>query len=155
MTTRKRHTPTEQSGENAAINRRTALIRISTIAAAAGLPQAGAATASSDEAGGDRLQGRVKRVRKIATEEAFMIPEVAAAVRDVVRRGGTNLDLKLPATIYDQPSATPPNGQARPLQAAPPPASNRDALARLLLPKLLDLDQGRLAEMDANGVDVH
>jgi len=35
------------------------------------------------------------RLRKIATEEAFIIPEIASAVRDVVRRGGSNLDLKL------------------------------------------------------------
>ena len=35
------------------------------------------------------------RLRKIATEEAFIIPEIASAVRDVVRHGGPNLDLKL------------------------------------------------------------
>lgn len=154
MTTRKRRNRTEQPGENTAIDRRAALVRISTIAAAAGLPRAAAATASSNEAGEDRLQGSAKRVRKIATEEAFVIPEVAAAIRDVVRRGGANLDLKLLATIYDSPPATPPDGRAQPSQATPS-ASNRDALARLLLPKLLDIDKGRVAEMDANGVDVH
>ena len=36
-----------------------------------------------------------RRVRKIATEEAFIIPEVATAMREVVRRGGPSLDLKL------------------------------------------------------------
>lgn len=88
------------------------------------------------------------KLRKIATEEAFTIPEVAAAVRDVVRRGGSNLDLKLLRLIYDPPSQTPPAGEAvRP--------GDRDALARTFLPRLLDLGAGRLADMDANGVDMH
>lgn len=78
-----------------------------------------------------------------------MIPEVAAAVRDMARRGGSNLDLKLLATIYDAPALVASNS------ATPPPVSNRNAGARLLLPKLLDLDAGRLADMDANGVDMH
>jgi predicted TIM-barrel fold metal-dependent hydrolase len=85
-------------------------------------------------------------VRKIATEEAFTIPEVAEATRDVVRQGGPNLDLKLLSLIYDAPPA--PAG-------APPRPGDRDALARTLLPRLLDFDAGRLAEMDAHGVDVH
>src|SRR5690606_28436198 len=41
------------------------------------------------------------RVRKIATEEACSIPEVAAALRDVARRGGESLDLKLVGGLYD------------------------------------------------------
>jgi predicted TIM-barrel fold metal-dependent hydrolase len=91
------------------------------------------------------------RLRKIATEEAFMIPEIADAVRDVVRRGGTSLDLNLLRIVYDSPPA------ARPVPGQPSgstPAS-RDALARLLLPQLLDAGAGRLAEMDANRVDMH
>jgi predicted TIM-barrel fold metal-dependent hydrolase len=48
---------------------------------------------------------------------------------------------------YDPPKAA-PAGQ-------PPPAGSRDALARSFLPRLLDLDAGRFADMDANGVDVH
>lgn len=87
-------------------------------------------------------------MRKIATEEAFTIPEVAAAVRDVVRRGGQNLDLKLLSLIYDSP-LDPSSGIRQ------PNAGNRDALARTLLPRLLDLDAARLADMDANGVDMH
>jgi predicted TIM-barrel fold metal-dependent hydrolase len=36
-----------------------------------------------------------------------------------------------------------------------PGAASRDALALTLLPRLLDLDAGRLCDMDANDVDVH
>ena len=87
------------------------------------------------------------RLRKIATEEAFIIPEIASAVRDVVRQGGPNLDLKLLRLIYDAPADNGANPAA--------PAGSRDALARTFLPRLLDIGEGRLAEMDANGVDMH
>jgi 5-carboxyvanillate decarboxylase len=73
------------------------------------------------------------KVRKIATEEACSIPEVSAALREVARRGGRNLDLKLVRQIYD-----PPPGNASPL-----------------LPQLLDIDAGRIAVMDEHGVDMH
>jgi 5-carboxyvanillate decarboxylase len=72
------------------------------------------------------------RVRLIATEEACNIPEVAAALRDVARAGGHSLDLKLVAGIYD----------------APPEASGG------LFGRLLDIEQERLRDMDANGVDM-
>lgn len=72
-------------------------------------------------------------VRKIATEEACSIPEVAEALGHVARSGWDNLDMKLVGEIYNAPAD------------APNP----------LLPKLLDIDAGRLAEMDANGVDMH
>ena len=91
----------------------------------------------------DSTNGR-SRLRKIATEEPFTIPEVAARVRDVVRRGGPNLDLTLLRLIYDAPAEAVPAGQ-----------SCRDRLARRFLPRLLDLDQMRLADMDVNGVDMH
>jgi 5-carboxyvanillate decarboxylase len=123
------------------IDRRTALVGMSAVVAAAGLPRITEAAATSGAGQGVQPPSPAKRVRKIATEEAFMIPEVAAAVRDVVRRGGTNLDLKLLATIYDQPSATPPNGRPRPsprrakitspvLPACPPAFTPRTLPAR-------------------------
>jgi predicted TIM-barrel fold metal-dependent hydrolase len=87
------------------------------------------------------------RLRKIATEEAFIIPEIASAVRDVVRQGGPNLDLKLLRLIYDAPAESSANPSAA--------TGSRDALARTFLPRLLDIGEGRLAEMDANGVDMH
>jgi len=65
-----------------------------------------------------------------------------------VQRGGSNLDLKLLSLIYGEPAESPPTT----LQTG---ATNRDALARGFLAQLLDIDAGRLAVMDANGVDVH
>jgi 5-carboxyvanillate decarboxylase len=144
------HTPgsprrTRPSKDGNPIDRRTALARMSATVAGT------AWTAGLDAASADRSRnlepnpGKA-RLRKIATEEAFTIPEIAAAVRDVVRQGGSNLDLKLLRLIYDAPTA--PAGVS-------PAAASRDALARTFLPRLLDLGAGRLADMDANGVDVH
>jgi 5-carboxyvanillate decarboxylase len=76
---------------------------------------------------------RARSLRKIATEEACTIPEVATALREVVRAGGSNLDLPLLATIYDAPAGTQPR----------------------FLPELLDLDSQRLADMDRHGVQMH
>ena len=105
-----------------------------------------AATAAAGEREGNLQSTSPKpHLRKIATEEAFIIPEIAAAVRDVVRQGGPNLDLKLLRLIYDAPADT----------AASAPPGTRDALARTFLPRLLDIAEGRLADMDSNGVDMH
>ena len=124
------------------MDRRTALGIISgTIAAAA------TRTAADERDRTLQSNPTRSRVRKIATEEAFIIPEIASAVRDVVRRGGPNLDLKLLRLIYDAPAETGTSPSA--------PAGSRDALARTFLPRLLDIGEGRLAEMDANGVDMH
>ena len=134
-------------GDGHRIDRRTAVT--SMFAAAAGAAWAGGLAAGADESprGPGPNSGRT-RLRKIATEEHFTVPEVAAAMRDVARRGGTNLDLTSVRLIYDPAGGAAPAGQA-------PPAGTRDALARSFLPRLLDLDAARLAEMDANGVDVH
>ena len=77
-----------------------------------------------------------KTHRRIATEEAFSIPEVAAALRDVARAPGNSLDLILVKRIYDAP---------------------KDDTAQMaaLLPRLLDLEDERLRDMDKNGVAVH
>jgi 5-carboxyvanillate decarboxylase len=89
-----------------------------------------------------------KRLRKIATEEAFNIPEIAAALRATVGKGGASLDFQLLAQIYGDSNAVPPAAGAL-------PESNRDRAAQRLLPRLLDLGALRLADMDANGVDMH
>lgn len=127
-------------------SRRSALLALSSVVAAAGCGGTIEAAPQSPPAAPAAGRG----VRKIATEEAFLIPEVADAVRAVVRRGGTSLDLSLLKIVYDGP----------PTAAADAPAvvsgsGNRDAFARTLLPRLLDVDAGRLAEMDANRVDMH
>ncbi len=80
------------------------------------------------------MAGQPKSIRRIATEEAFSIPEVADALGEVARAGGSSLDLLLLKSIYAPDSMD--NSRA-PLKA-----------------KLLDLDAGRIADMDANGVDV-
>jgi 5-carboxyvanillate decarboxylase len=92
-------------------------------AAAAGLAGAGTAEAQRSRGG----------VRKVATEEACSIPEVAERLGQVARSTWDNLDTKLVASIY----------------AAPPEAPNP------LLPQLLDIDAERLRVMDEHGVDMH
>jgi 5-carboxyvanillate decarboxylase len=74
--------------------------------------------------------------RRIATEEAFSVPAVAQAMRDVVRQlPAANLDLNLLRTIYDNP----------------PEGSTGSELLR----RLLDLEDERIRIMDANRVDMH
>jgi 5-carboxyvanillate decarboxylase len=86
-----------------------------------------------ESAEGGLVGNRARRVRKIATEEACSIPEVAEALRHVARSASSNLDMKLVRQIYDAPPGTP----------------------NPLLEQLLDIDAGRLAVMDENGVDMH
>jgi 5-carboxyvanillate decarboxylase len=78
----------------------------------------------------------LKTHRRIATEEAFSVPEVAAALHDVARAPGQSLDLTLVRRIYDSPKDDTPQMAA-------------------LLPRLLDLEEGRLGDMDKNGVAMH
>jgi 2,3-dihydroxybenzoate decarboxylase/5-carboxyvanillate decarboxylase len=71
--------------------------------------------------------------RKIATEEACSIPEVAQGLREVARSTSNSLDMKLVGRIYNAP----------PERSAP------------FLADLLDIDAGRLKVMDENSVDMH
>jgi 5-carboxyvanillate decarboxylase len=73
-------------------------------------------------------------LRRVATEEAFSIPEVATALRDVARSPSNSQDMILVQRIYDAPD---------------------DPATGSLLPLLLDLEEKRLADMDKNGVAVH
>ena len=75
-----------------------------------------------------------KKIRRIATEEAFNIPEISAALRDVARTPGNSLDLRLVQGIYDAH-----------------PGDNRFGF----LEHLLDIDEARIRVMDENGVDMH
>src|SRR5215207_1097238 len=134
------------------VDRRGALARISSsLTAGAAWPLLSGARRPTGQQGEARSSAPLRRVRKIATEEAFIIPEVAEAMREVVRRGGPSLDLKLWSLIYNPAPVEP--AVARSSSSAG--VLDRDALARQLLPRLLDLEQARLAEMDANGVAVH
>ena len=105
------------------VDRREVLGAMSALTMAAVTAEAGAAS-----------EARATRPRrKIATEEACSIPEVAQGLRDVARASGSSLDLKLVNRIYN--AAT---GQSPPFLA-----------------DLLDIDAGRLKVMDENGVDMH
>ena len=109
------------------MNRRAALANLSALGIGSALSGRREARAAQGGAGRRR-----SKLRKIATEEACAIPEVVNALREVVRAGGSNLDLPLLKTIYDAPAGTEPR----------------------FLPELLDLEGQRLADMDRNGVDV-
>jgi predicted TIM-barrel fold metal-dependent hydrolase len=133
------------------IDRRTALKNISSLVAAATLPGSVEAKheASPQELSSDKAPKQ--SLRKIATEEAFNIPEIAEAISDVVKQGGTNLDLLLLKQIYDTPRTS-----STPVSSSQGNAvTDRDRAALSLLPKLLDLNEVRLADMDTNNVDMH
>jgi len=78
------------------------------------------------------------KLRKIAVEEAFSIPEVAQELQKVARSPGESLDLALVRGIYD---------------AAP--AAREGYGAMRFLDGLLDVEDRRLKEMDSLGVDMH
>lgn len=77
------------------------------------------------------------KMRKIATEEAWTIPEVAHALRDVSRGPSQSLDKLLVGGIYD------------------PPEDASGYSAMNFLDGLLDIEEKRLPEMEALGVDMH
>lgn len=91
-----------------------------------------------------------KPLRKIATEEAFNIPEIADAIGSVLKQGGTNLDLLLLNQIYGSQGTATPNPSTQ-VSAV----GDRDRAALSLLPKLLDLNEVRIADMDVSSVDMH
>ena len=74
------------------------------------------------------------KFRKIAVEEAFSIPEVAAELQKVSRAPGDSADLPLLRGIYD---AQPGYGNLK------------------FLDGLLDIEDRRLKEMNQYGVDMH
>jgi 5-carboxyvanillate decarboxylase len=77
------------------------------------------------------------RLRKIATEEAFSIPEVAQALKQVVRGPSSSLDKLLVKAIYDSAGSASGYGSMNFLEG------------------LIDIEGRRLKEMDEFGVDMH
>ncbi|MDT8399492.1 MAG: amidohydrolase family protein [Pseudomonadales bacterium] len=75
--------------------------------------------------------------RKIATEEAFSIPEVAAELKKVVQGPSQSLDRLLVKGIYDYHAGESGYGRLN------------------LLAGLTDIEDRRLSEMDEFGVDMH
>ncbi len=76
-------------------------------------------------------------LRKIATEEAFSIPEVAQALKQVVRGPSSSLDKLLVKAIYDSAASASGYGSMNFLEG------------------LIDIEGRRLKEMDEFGVDMH
>jgi len=77
------------------------------------------------------------KLRKIATEEAFSIPEVAQALKQVVRGPSSSLDKLLLKGIYDSAGSAAGYGSMNFLEG------------------LIDIEDRRLKEMDELGVDMH
>lgn len=80
------------------------------------------------------MNTKLKNIRRIGTEEAFSIPEVADKLREVARGPSQSLDQILVRSIYDAPSDAPMGG---------------------LRSRLIDLEDERLRDMDENDVSVH
>lgn len=78
-----------------------------------------------------------KQIRRIATEEAFSIPEVADELHKIARSPGSSLDLSLVKSIYG-PESGERGGRMGPM---------RD--------RLCDLENERLKTMDEHGVSMH
>lgn len=117
------------------ITRRTLLAAAT--ASAAGVALAGKTNAATGTVPGGMAPLREpQRHRRIATEEAFTTPALAEAYKILGRTTtSTNLDIAFMKSVFDEPT----------------PGSIREEFRR----RLLDLDQERLAIMDASGVDVH
>jgi 5-carboxyvanillate decarboxylase len=126
------------------MKRRSALKNLSALAGAVTLP----GLLSARNTPPLLTESQAQPLRKIATEEAFTIPEIASAYKDLVRRGGTNLDLLVLKQIYDAPV---PDINTK----ASGDVANRDKAAQGMLAKLLDVDSVRLADMNANNVSMH
>ena len=107
------------------MDRRTFMGAASLALSAAALSAPGASGAEKPKAG---------TFRRVATEEAFSIPEVAEGLRTISRGPGDSLDLLLLRAIYD---------------------SSPGDFGAMLRERLLDLEGVRLKEMDENGVAVH
>jgi 2,3-dihydroxybenzoate decarboxylase/5-carboxyvanillate decarboxylase len=73
-------------------------------------------------------------MRKIACEEAFTIPEIAAELRKLARFGGPAKDFVLINALYSE-GITGYNAK--------------------FVPRLIDTDDMRLKQMDELGIDMH
>jgi 5-carboxyvanillate decarboxylase len=135
---------TKQLTASHIVDRRKAIKILSSITAGAAIP--GMIQAKSDSDTKPAVQSG-KTLKKIATEEAWCIPEIAEALKAMSKKGNGNLDFKLIAQIFDAPVVK--------TTADATQTANRDASAGLMLAKLLDTDEVRMADMDTNGVDMH
>jgi 5-carboxyvanillate decarboxylase len=130
------------------MNRRSLIKNLSSIAGASALPTLLHATGSSDK---EVLRTTAALpLRKIATEEAFIIPEIVEGIRKIVQKGGSNLDILLLKQLYMSTNTVPVETPSESNEV-----SNRDKAAKDMLPRLLDFDKVRLDNMNSHGVDMH
>jgi 5-carboxyvanillate decarboxylase len=134
---------TKQKTNSNSLSRRKALKIISSLSVGAAIP---VQLHANEKSSGDVSMGTGQKLKKIATEEAWCIPEIAEALRTMSKKGSSNLDYKLLAQIYDATNVQ-STGASQ--------TANRDASAGLMLPKLLDTEKTRLDDMNQNGVDMH
>ncbi|HWL46362.1 MAG TPA: amidohydrolase family protein [Sphingomonadaceae bacterium] len=78
-----------------------------------------------------------EKMRRIATEEAFSIPEVAAELKQIARGPTHSLDMLLVRGIYDPENDGEGYGEMK------------------FIDGLIDIEDRRLKEMDKYGVDMH
>ena len=78
-----------------------------------------------------------EKMRRIATEEAFSIPEVAAELKQIARGPTHSLDMLLVRGIYDPENDGQGYGEMK------------------FIDGLIDIEDRRLKEMDKYGVDMH
>ena len=107
-----------------------ALDRRALLAASTALLAGNGIVASASDAGSKPEP--TKRHRRIATEEAYAVPELVDGVRSGLQSGVKDADTKFWAVLLGEN----PWGQ-------------------VVLRRLLDLEQERLAIMDQHGVDMH
>lgn len=93
---------------------------------------AGGLTARAKEPDVKSARAPTTHHRRIATEEAFAIPELVDGVRSAIDLGSKNADVKFWNILLGE-----------------------NPWGKVVLRRLLDLEQERLAIMDQNGVDVH
>jgi 5-carboxyvanillate decarboxylase len=117
----------ERGGMNMNVDRRDMIRGVAALAAA------GVAAGAAQGTGAQPARSGGRAVRKIATEEACSVPEVAERLGQLSRSTWDNLDIKLVGSIYNAPADNP----------------------NPLLAQLLDIGEGRLRVMDENGVDMH
>ena len=111
--------------------------RRSILGAGAALAVAGAVSAAGV---GRSAGGGQRNFRRIATEEAWAIPEQRAAIAGIARSNWENLDVRNLR-----------GGSSAPSAGAAPSGEGSGALGR----RLLDADGERLEIMDRDGVDMH
>jgi 5-carboxyvanillate decarboxylase len=108
------------------------LDRRALLAAGTALLSGNGLVAAASDAAIKPTQNIGKRHRRIATEEAYAVPELVDGVRSGLQSGAKDADTKFWAVLLGE-----------------------NPWGKMVLRRLLDLEQERLAIMDQHGVDMH